>query len=234
MVKTAQPPSPARAALVAAVQAVRDRADERAHTEAALALAEEDISASWRQISALEDKLRNRPQTAAEAMLERARGHHITALIQQQILDEETPFSKDLKAQLALANDILEDRRQVRDNLKKRIAEFEYDPTIERAQEAARGVVRDEAGAFIAQKIAEVESATMALVRARADLGWFESHRVFGTFDRDQPEPLRDALHPYHETADRMARAARASSAWATVIDGLLADPAMPLPTLEK
>lgn len=234
MAKPPPSPSPARAALAEAVQAVRDRADERARTEAALELASDDMQKSWREISELESALKDRPRTAAEDLLLRAGRsvpHHVRAQIEDQILAEEPASSRDLKACLVLAEEILADRKQVRDELRNRIEGFDaYDYTTQRARQAARDVVREEASAVIAQAVADGEAAMLTLAKVRATLGWLQTHRVFGDLDQNLPKPVRDVVAPFQDAQDRQFRAARASSAWGGVIDGLLADPTMPLP----
>ncbi len=84
-------PTAARAALVAAVQAVRDRADERKQTEAAYELAVQDVQKSWATIAEIEAAIRDRPQSAAEQLLARAgrsTPQQVLIQIEDQVLAE--------------------------------------------------------------------------------------------------------------------------------------------------
>jgi hypothetical protein len=240
MAKALQPvsPSPARAALAEAVQAVRDRADERAQTEAAVKMAQADVERSYDEIDEIETAIKHRPQTTAEDLLARVgrnAPHHVLSRLEDQVRDEEPASSRDLKAKLNLAEEILEDRKRTRDELKHRLEGFDrYDYTRDRAQRAARGVVLDEAGEVIAKTVADAEAAMLALTKARATLGWMQSHRIWGDLDQHVPQLVRDVLAPFHQIQERDNRAARASSAWSGVIDGLLADPVMPLPGVDQ
>ncbi len=105
-----------------------------------------------------------------------------------------------------------------------------YDYTTERARRAARAVIVDEAGEVVAKAVADGEAAMMTLIKAGATLAWLQTHRIWGNLEQHVPQPVRDVLAPFHDHQERQNRAARASSPWATVIDDLLADPAMPLP----
>ena len=229
----AKTPSPARVALAAAVQAVRDRADERKKTEAAYELAVQDVQKSWATIAEIEAAIRDRPHSAAEQLLARAgrsTPRQVVAQIEDQVLAEETDSSRDLKARLVLAEEILADRKQVWGELRRSLEAFdEYDYTTERARRAARAVILDEAGEVVAKAVADGEAAMLTLAKVRATLGWFQTHRIFGDLDRDVPLHVRDVLHPMHDTQVCVFNAARASSPWATVIDDLLADPGMPI-----
>jgi hypothetical protein len=235
MAKSPITPSPARAALAEAVQAVRDRAAEREQTEAAAKLAQADVEKSYDEIDEISTAIKHRPQTSAESLLAnvgRMAPHHVLSRLEDQARDEEPASSRDLKAKLNLAEEILQDRKRTRDELKIRLEGFDrYDYTRDRAQRAARAVILDEAGDVIAKAVVDAEAAMLTLTKARATLGWMHSHRIWGDLDQHVPQLVRDVLVPFHEMQERQTRAARASSDWASVIDGLMADSAMPLPS---
>ena len=60
------------------------------------------------------------------------------------------------------------------------------------------------------------------------------THHIYGDYDRDFPQSVRDVLNPMADALDRQFRAARASSVWGDVIDGLLADPNMAMPGADQ
>ena len=219
------------------IQAVRERAAERAKVEDAVDRGALDIQRSWSEIAEIETAIKERLRTAAEDLMARgARSlpSHVLAQLGDQILLAEPELSRELKAQLAHAEETLADRKQVRDELRAKLDQFEsYDYAAQRAKQAAAEVIHDEAGDVIAQAVAAGEAAMLTLIKVRATLGWFQSRRVFGDLNRDLPQPIRDVFSPMQDALDRQFRAARASSAWSDVIDRLLADPTMPLPGVD-
>ena len=220
--------TPERAALAIAIEEKRARDEEIDKLQAALDVANDAVSSSYSEIAAAEKALRNRPQTAAMQMLARGRGGYE---------EPEPPSTLALRATLAEAESRLADRRAVRDELQKQVdgpirlhGPVRFDGPGQRVRDAAVAVLRAETGDFTSATAARIHELLLELARLRADLSRLDMFHVFGDLPQDMSADVSSALNPSETDVMRLWQGARASSPWADVLNGLMADADYVLP----